>query len=142
MRPSRGCHDEDVIFHFNGGLFSVLLFRSLVYLSRRPLIPLIPFICFVPSPGRGSSTVWPLYSRSRSGPLHFPPVPSLFLSQAAAASSSARSRRGSTASFYLGANVLIACGRSSRPFRFPPFPSVSSSSRVATPQPPRPPKSR
>lgn len=31
----------------------------------------------------------------------------------------------STAFFYLGANVLIACGRSSRPSRVP-FPSVSS----------------
>lgn len=42
---------------------------------------------------------------------------------------------GSTASFYLGANVLIACGRSLRPSRFPP-PSTFFVFLVTTSRPP------
>lgn len=69
----------------------------------------------------GDSTMARLYPRSRSGPslssssfFLSPLLPLLLLAPP-----------GSTTSFYLGANVLIACGRSSRPTHCLPS-SVSS----------------
>lgn len=96
------------------------------FLSNFSVVPpTSSFICFSLFPPTGDSTVAPLSaipSPSLSSHSSFvslflaPLLPFLLLAPA-----------DSTAFFYLGANVLIACGRSSRPSRVP-FPSVSSSS--------------
>lgn len=117
----RGDVNENVIFHFNGRSSSVSF-----SLSDSSVVPSAsPFICFSLFPPSGDSTVAPLSaipspslpSRSSFVSLFLSPLlPFLLFAPA-----------DSTAFFYLGANVLIACGRSSRPSRVP-FPSVSSSS--------------
>lgn len=100
---------------------SSVSFASSDFSTRPPDSSLIPFICFscllrrsfCRGPFIRSPVLVPLPLRLRSS---YPRHPAALLLLAPA---------GSTASFYLGANVLIACGRSSRPTRFLPS-SVSS----------------
>lgn len=101
-------------------LFSSIrrLFLALVLLLSHS--PVYLFLLVPPSeilPWPPLSTVPPPPPLLSSASLFLSPPPQLLLTSA-----------GSTASFYLGANVLIACGRSSRPPRFPSSP------------PPRPPR--
>jgi len=117
----RGDVNENVIFHFNGRSSSISFSLSIFSVD----LSVSPFICFSLFPPTRDSTVAPLSAipsslLSLSSRLSFvslflsPLLPFLLLAPA-----------DSTAFFYLGANVLIACGRSSRPSRVP-FPSISS----------------
>lgn len=125
----RGDVSGNIIFHFNGGLFCLLYFLGLFYLPLNPsLIPFICFSCLRRRFYRGLYHDPVLVPLSPSSSLFLSPLlPLLLLAPA-----------GSTASFYLGANVLIACGRSSRPTRFLPS-SISSFSWLLRGH--RPPKS-
>jgi len=100
VRSSRGCHGEDVIFHFNGGLFCACPSRSPGLFSPPPRSPSrSPVYLFLFPPPVGDPPPWPLYSRSHSGglplsSLSFPSPPSTFsvVLLIPAASSSVRSR--------------------------------------------------
>lgn len=118
MRSSRGCHGENVIFHFNGAHFCVPLLRSRTFLAA-PSSPsrTTPFICFFSLLRSGILHRGPFIRGPVLVPCPFPPLFLFFLSLLLLLASAS-----STASFYLGANVLIACGRSSRLSRFPPSP--------------------
>lgn len=125
MRSSRGCHGENVIFHFNGGLFCVPLLRSRTFLAA-PSSPsrTTPFICFFSLLRSGILHRGPFIRGPVLVPSPFPPLFLFFLSLLLLLASAS-----STASFYLGANVLIACGPLFAPVSLSSFPSVSSTPR-------------